>query len=69
MWAKIGTWILDYLIKRLQSWLSALIDQKVKTKKQDAQAVKAAEEFKEVVNDPTKTREDRKRAEDTFLNS
>lgn len=65
MWTKIGTFLLDYILKRAWSWF--LLNQK--TKKQDQEAEKAAEEFKKVVDDKTKTREERRDAEDKFLNS
>lgn len=69
MLAKIGTFILDYILKRAWSWLSAWFRVEKKTKAQEQEAVKAADEFQKVVNDPTKSREERRRAEDDFLNS
>jgi hypothetical protein len=69
MLAKIGTFILDYVLKRFWSWLSAFWKQDQKVDKQNVEAEKSADEFQKVVVDPTKSREDRKRAEDTFLNS
>lgn len=69
MLAKIGTFILDYIGKKLWSWLRTLFVQKEKVADQSEQAEKKADDFQKVVADPTKTREERRRAEDTFLNS
>lgn len=69
MLAKIGHFILDYLIERLQSWLSALLRVKNKGKVQESEVVKKAEEYQKVIDNPNATREERRRATDKFLNS
>lgn len=69
MWAKIGTFLLDYLRKRLESWLAAVIRVQKKRADQDKKAEKQATEYQAEVEKPEQTREERRRAEDTFLNS
>lgn len=69
MWAKIGTFILDYFLKRFWSWLSAWFRQDKKVDKQNVEAEKAATDYQKVVDKPEATREERRRAEDDFFNS
>ena len=69
MLAKIGTFILDYILKRAWSWLSAWWKQDKKVEAQEKEAQKAADDFQKVVDDPTKTREERRKSEDTYINS
>lgn len=69
MLAKIGTFILDYILKRVWSWLSAFWKQKEKVDDQNKSAEEKASKYEEAIKDPAKqSREERRRAEDTFLN-
>lgn len=69
MGAKIASWVLDFLITKLTSWLAALQRQKSKLAAGYKEAEQAGSKFEEVVKDKTKTREDRRNAEDDFFNS
>lgn len=69
MLAKIGTFILDYVLKRFWSWLSAFWKQKEKVSAQDKSAEEKAVKYEQDIKDPAKqSREERRRAEDTYLN-
>lgn len=69
MWAKIATWFMDYVVKRVASWFNALLRQNKKVKDQNSEAEKQADNYQKEVDDSTKTREERRRATDEFLNS
>lgn len=69
MLAKIGTFILDYIFKKFWSWLSAFWKQDKKVDQQDKNAKESAEKYQAVVDKPNPTREERRRAEDDFLNN
>lgn len=61
----LGPIFFDKLFKAFSAWISELI-RRQKEAKQNANALKT---YKEVIADPTKTREERQRAEENFLNS
>lgn len=69
MWSTIATWFMNYIWKRLASWASAIFRNNKKVKAQNQEAEEKAAKYEEAVKDPAKqSREERRRAEDDFLN-
>lgn len=62
-------WLAPIFIQELIAHLKAWILEKKRQRDEAKQNKKAAEDYKAIVNDPTKTREERKNAEDDFINS
>jgi hypothetical protein len=66
---RVASYFVWFFAEKIFAGISDYIRELVKRRAEAKQNKEASKAFKDIVNDPTKTREERKNAEDDFINS